>query len=249
MGTQGAINCNPELTLCQAGYPMVLSLPKETVAPFILHDLGIQEGEYLKKICQAWKKIIKKGLEWGLWSYEALSSYKSWLHHKVESIFLMFGDPRFEVLESELAGLQGKWKELDSQESEKSREIPKIEPWFQIAAQEKGLRELEWNQALLEKEELIAALADVRSKEEDARGHLRQLQEQIALLKTEMAKYKLHNEYLEKQRRQGLVEIAKERRKVTDWGSQADIAIQRLKEQANKDLEMAARVEEETWEA
>ncbi|RDY12211.1 hypothetical protein CR513_03014, partial [Mucuna pruriens] len=51
--TQGAINYIPELTLRQAGYPTVLPPSEEAVAPFILHGLGIQEGEYLKKIHQA----------------------------------------------------------------------------------------------------------------------------------------------------------------------------------------------------
>ncbi|RDY00958.1 hypothetical protein CR513_15807, partial [Mucuna pruriens] len=148
------------------------------------------------------------------------------LQHRAESIFLTFDDLRIETVEIELAGLQRqskrKRKELDSREDEKSRETPK----------EKGLRELEWSQALLEEEELIAALAEVRSKEEDARGHLRQLQEQISLLKTEVVKYKLHNEYLEKRRRQRLAELTEEKRKAADWGLQANTAIQRLKEQA-----------------
>ncbi|RDY02288.1 hypothetical protein CR513_14279, partial [Mucuna pruriens] len=107
---------------------MVLPLSKEAVAPFILH------GEYLKKIRQAWKKIVKKGPEWGLRSCRALSSYKSWLQHKVESILL-----------------------------------------YVRQTSEKGLRELEWNQASLEKEELIVALADAKSKEDVATDHLCQL--------------------------------------------------------------------------
>ncbi|RDX82627.1 hypothetical protein CR513_36561, partial [Mucuna pruriens] len=60
----------------------------------------------------------------------------------------------------------------------------------------------------------------------------------------EVAKYKFHDECLEKQRRQGLVEIIEERRKTVDWGSQADTMVWRLKEQASEQLEMVARVEE-----
>ncbi|RDY13868.1 hypothetical protein CR513_01151, partial [Mucuna pruriens] len=71
-----------------------------------------EEGEYLKKIHQAWKKIIRKGPEWGLRSCGASSNYRA------ESIFLAFKDPRFKAVESELAGLEGqskrKWKELNS---------------------------------------------------------------------------------------------------------------------------------------
>ncbi|RDX93510.1 hypothetical protein CR513_24217, partial [Mucuna pruriens] len=48
MGTQGAINCNPELTLRQAGYPMVFPPSEEA------------KGEYLKKIHQAWKRSSRE---------------------------------------------------------------------------------------------------------------------------------------------------------------------------------------------
>ncbi|RDY09911.1 hypothetical protein CR513_05660, partial [Mucuna pruriens] len=116
---EGAINCNPELTLRQAGYSMVLPPSKEAVTPFVIHDLRIREGEHLKKIRQAWKKVVRKGPEWGLQSCEASSSYN---------------DLGFEVVESELAGLQGqskrKWKELDSQEGEESRGAPETKRWF-----------------------------------------------------------------------------------------------------------------------
>ncbi|RDY09937.1 hypothetical protein CR513_05626, partial [Mucuna pruriens] len=143
-------------------YPMVLPPSEEAVTPFVIHGLGIRQGEHLKKIRQAWKKVVKKGPEWGLRSCGASSSYKSWL----ESIFLTFGNPRFEAVENELAGLQRqskrKRKELDFWEGEESRGAPEIEWWFQTATQEKGLRELERNQASLEKEVLIAALANAR---------------------------------------------------------------------------------------
>ncbi|RDX88298.1 hypothetical protein CR513_30137, partial [Mucuna pruriens] len=56
MGTQGAINYNPELTIKQAGYPMVLPLTERVVAPFIIHGIRMQNGEYLKKIRHAWSE-------------------------------------------------------------------------------------------------------------------------------------------------------------------------------------------------
>ncbi|RDX85055.1 hypothetical protein CR513_33810, partial [Mucuna pruriens] len=140
---------------------MVVAPSEEVVAPFIFHGLRIQEGEYLKKIHLAWKKIVRKGPEWGLQSCGASSSYN---------------DPQFEAMESKLVGLQRqlkrKRKELDSREGEESRGTPETKCCFRTTTQEKVLRELERSQALLEKEELIAALADARSKEDDARGYL-----------------------------------------------------------------------------
>ncbi|RDY09830.1 hypothetical protein CR513_05746, partial [Mucuna pruriens] len=142
-----------------------------------------EEGEHLKRIRQAWKKVVRKGSKWGLRSCGASSSYKSWLQHKIEFIFLTFYDPWFEAVENELAGLQRqlkrKRKELDSRE-----------------AQEKGLRELERDQASLEKEELIAALVDARSKEDDTGDHLHRLQEQITLLEAKRLKEQA-SKYLE----------------------------------------------------
>ncbi|RDX89118.1 hypothetical protein CR513_29198, partial [Mucuna pruriens] len=168
MGTQGAINCNPELALRQAGYPMVLPLSEEAVTPFIFHDLGAQEGEYLRKIHQAWKKVIKKGPEWGLRSYGASSGYKSWLWCRLETTFLTFNDPR--------------------------------EREFEVIAREKGLRELEREQTLLEKEELTTTLEDARSREGNAKDQIRQLREQIDLLKAEVVGHRFHNEYLERKK-------------------------------------------------
>ncbi|RDX76681.1 hypothetical protein CR513_43303, partial [Mucuna pruriens] len=50
MGTQGAINYNPVLTLRQAGYVMVLPPSEEVITPFVIHDLGVQYEEHLRKI-------------------------------------------------------------------------------------------------------------------------------------------------------------------------------------------------------
>ncbi|RDX79149.1 hypothetical protein CR513_40462, partial [Mucuna pruriens] len=97
MGTQGAINYNPELMLRQAGYPMVLPLIERAITPFIIHGIGMQNGEYIKRIRHAWKSIIRKGPEWGLWSCAASSSYKAWLKHRLEQISLTFNDPRFDT--------------------------------------------------------------------------------------------------------------------------------------------------------
>ncbi|RDY11798.1 hypothetical protein CR513_03487, partial [Mucuna pruriens] len=66
VGTQGAINYNPTLTLRQAEYPMVLPPSEEAITPFVIHSLGAQHGVHLRKIQRAWKNIIRKGPEWEL---------------------------------------------------------------------------------------------------------------------------------------------------------------------------------------
>ncbi|RDX74176.1 hypothetical protein CR513_46107, partial [Mucuna pruriens] len=128
---------------------MVLPLSEEVVTLFIIHGLGGQNGECLRKIQHAWKNVVKRRPEWGLWSCRASST----------------------------------------------------------AAWEKYLRELEQDQALAEKEELTAALAGSESREAKAKN---QLQERIILLEAYVARGKLHNEHLEQQRRQGLMELISE---------------------------------------
>ncbi|RDX77662.1 hypothetical protein CR513_42169, partial [Mucuna pruriens] len=208
MGTKGAINCNSKLALRQVGYPMILPPSKKVVTPFILHDLGAQKGECLRKIRQAWKKVVKKEPEWGLLSYGASSSYKSWLWCKLETTFLTFSDPRFETIEDESVSLQRplkrKCRELDSQQCEER------------------FREREFE------EELTAALEDTRSREGSAKNQIRQLQEQIDLLKEEVVGHRLRNEYLERKKSQGLLALAEERRKTTDSGLRADATIQKF---------------------
>ncbi|RDY09575.1 hypothetical protein CR513_06036, partial [Mucuna pruriens] len=83
----------------QSGYPLVLPLPEEAVTSFVIHGLGGQNGECLRKIWHAWKSVVKSGLEWGPWSCGASSTYRSWLRHRIECTLLKFNDPRFNATE------------------------------------------------------------------------------------------------------------------------------------------------------
>ncbi|RDY02241.1 hypothetical protein CR513_14333, partial [Mucuna pruriens] len=55
LGTQEAINYNPELTSRQVGYPMIRAPLKETIMPFVIHGSKAHKGEHHKKIRHAWK--------------------------------------------------------------------------------------------------------------------------------------------------------------------------------------------------
>ncbi|RDX95746.1 hypothetical protein CR513_21689, partial [Mucuna pruriens] len=144
-----------------------------------------------------------------------------------KSTFLTFSDPNLKSWRTKQPVYEDCQKGSGKNLTPRKGASPEVEGWFRTAAREKCLRELERDQALLEKEELIAALADARLKEDDARDHLHQLQERITLLEEDVAKGKLHNKHLEKQRRQGLVELTDERRKVADLGLRADAVVQR----------------------
>ncbi|RDY06366.1 hypothetical protein CR513_09654, partial [Mucuna pruriens] len=50
LGTQDAINYNPELTVRQAGYPMIMPPPDEVMTPFVLHGPEAHKGAHYQKI-------------------------------------------------------------------------------------------------------------------------------------------------------------------------------------------------------
>ncbi|RDX93030.1 hypothetical protein CR513_24763, partial [Mucuna pruriens] len=106
MGTQGAINCNPELTLYQAGYPMVLPPSEEAMMLFILHG-----GRALEEDSSSLEKDHQKGPRVGTTELRSL----------VQLQVLAVAQKR-------------KWKELDSREGRESQETPEVERWFRIAA-------------------------------------------------------------------------------------------------------------------
>ncbi|RDX95148.1 hypothetical protein CR513_22362, partial [Mucuna pruriens] len=201
MGTQGAINCNPELILKQVRYPMVLPLSKEAFTPFIIHGLRGQNGEYLRKIRRAWKEVVIRGPEWGPRSCGASS----------KCTLLTFEDPQLNATEEGSTESQRPLKrsrEADpnprmSQESSQRAALDRA------AAREKYLRELEQDPALIEKEELTAVLADSKLREVEVKTQLCQLQERVSLLEADVARSKLHNKHLESKRRKVLMELVK----------------------------------------
>ncbi|RDX76682.1 hypothetical protein CR513_43304, partial [Mucuna pruriens] len=174
----------------------------------------------------------------------------------MEHAFLTFSDPQLETLEDESAGVCKSLKRrrkdnLDQRVGgEGSLRAPsEVECWARAATQERYLRELAREQALVEKDELTSALANSGLREDEIQNQLHQLQGRIASPEAEIAKSKLHNEHLEKQRCQGLAELVSERRKITDIGQQVEASIQGLREKADKYLEMACHVEIRVQEA
>ncbi|RDX74821.1 hypothetical protein CR513_45380, partial [Mucuna pruriens] len=86
------------------------------------------------------------------------------------------------------------------------------------------------------------ALANFESREAKAKNQLCQLQERIILLEVDVAKGKLHNEHLEQQRRQGIMElqvetndqkIRGEAEKYAEIGNGAHKVVQEAREEIN----------------
>ncbi|RDX65907.1 hypothetical protein CR513_55387, partial [Mucuna pruriens] len=76
-------------------------------------------------------------------------------------------------------------------------------------------------------------------REAKAKNQLHQLQERIILLEAGVARGKLHNERLEKQRRQRLMELVSERKKAADLELQVKNIVHRLRGEADKYAEIA----------
>ncbi|RDX66183.1 hypothetical protein CR513_55078, partial [Mucuna pruriens] len=198
IGTQGAINYNPKLAPRQAGYPMVLPPSDEALTTFIIHDLGIQNMEYLKRIRQAWKSVVRKGPERGLVVAKPHLTTNPRLNADKES---GLGQVRL--------GEPSKWKlvctRMPKEDTERAHR--EEESWSQAITQEMYFREIEREQALAEKQELKTALAKSRRREAKAKDQLSQLWERARILKAKSAKNRLQREHLESQRQQRMVEL------------------------------------------
>ncbi|RDX96103.1 hypothetical protein CR513_21283, partial [Mucuna pruriens] len=95
----------------------------------------------------------------------------------------------------------------------------------------------------------MTALDGFESREAEVKDQLRQLQERISLLKADVARSKLHNELLEQQRRQGLMEFVSERKKSTNLELQVETIPRELRGEADKYVEIANGAHKATQEA
>ncbi|RDX75075.1 hypothetical protein CR513_45087, partial [Mucuna pruriens] len=196
MGTQGAINYNLELLPRQAGYPMALPPPKEAITPFIIHDLGAQDGGCLKNAS------------------------------------LTFEDPRLSA-SGEPHSSHARPHNPLKQKSDDNPEHPSgqgankkayRESWSWAISQERYIREIEWDQALDEKEELKAALPESQKKEAEVSIQLSQLREKTRLLEDESARARLQSKHLENKRWKTLAELVEEQAKTIEAKIQAEAA-------------------------
>ncbi|RDX87774.1 hypothetical protein CR513_30709, partial [Mucuna pruriens] len=83
LGTQGAINYNPELVVQQAGYPMIRP-PLEEVIPVVLYGQEAHNGAHYRKIRHAWSNVRTR-------SYGISPSYRIWLENQVKLVRLPWG--------------------------------------------------------------------------------------------------------------------------------------------------------------
>ncbi|RDY12016.1 hypothetical protein CR513_03251, partial [Mucuna pruriens] len=77
-------------------------------------------------------------------------------------------------------------------------------------------RRAECNQVMAEKEQLKEAILNLKMREIEQEEQFCCLQERVNLLEEKLARPKLSKEYLEGQRRQGLMELVKTRGKADE---------------------------------
>ncbi|XP_061359319.1 uncharacterized protein LOC133303421 [Gastrolobium bilobum] len=90
MGTRGCINYNPSLSQRQLGYPMRRAPTEDMIAPFILYDMSSARNELLKRVRDAWDKVIQKGKELRIKSCGVQDSYQQWVRCRAQEVKLPF---------------------------------------------------------------------------------------------------------------------------------------------------------------
>ncbi|RDY13952.1 hypothetical protein CR513_01043, partial [Mucuna pruriens] len=85
LGTEGAINYNPELTVQQAGYPIITLPTEEALTPFVLPGPEALKGVHYQKIRRAWSSPTKNGVIEKLRSCGASPEYRQWVEERVRT--------------------------------------------------------------------------------------------------------------------------------------------------------------------
>ncbi|RDX82438.1 Retrovirus-related Pol polyprotein from transposon 17.6, partial [Mucuna pruriens] len=217
LGTQGAINYNPQLTLRQAGYPIMQPPSDEALTPFVIHGSEALEISNLRKIKQAWGRVVRKGAELGSRSCGASRS------ERIQAIGLTGGLPysqpnqeielpetieieEFEQIlnqmETEQRTLKRKLEQTQDevlQERQLKEESMKkarrehqhrlrMTSCLQAADQEMGLRRTERDQVALQNESLKETITTLKVNGMEKDKQLRSLQRKIHQIENEQSK-------------------------------------------------------------
>ncbi|RDY00040.1 hypothetical protein CR513_16831, partial [Mucuna pruriens] len=158
LGTQRAINYNPELTTRQAGYPIVSKPPQVALTPLLVEGSSANGREHHRKIRCAWASIIRKGATWRTRSCGASPEYRAWLEQRVHLVGLPWGSilrqdqatQAYEIQETlQVEALQGTLEQMKTEQGTLKR---KLETALEEARQERRLSDEFNRKARAEKE-------------------------------------------------------------------------------------------------
>ncbi|KAL5165875.1 hypothetical protein HKD37_18G050943 [Glycine soja] len=79
VGTRGCINYNPTLAIRQLGYPMRGAPTEESMSPFLVRDLGVQNSKTIQRIHKAWETPLRKDQELRGIRNGTIGGYHEWL--------------------------------------------------------------------------------------------------------------------------------------------------------------------------
>ncbi|RDY03268.1 hypothetical protein CR513_13169, partial [Mucuna pruriens] len=185
LGTQGAINYNPELAVRQAGYPIITPPPKEALTPFVLPSPEALKGVHYRKIRRAWSNLIKNGTTEKLQSCGASPEYRQWVEERVKTETLEV--ERLKVSLDKTKAERAHWKRkleeaLEEIHKEKHLNVEitkkaraehdarfRIGSCLKAADKEMCAKRAERDQVTIEKERLERTLLDSQRREDEHR--------------------------------------------------------------------------------
>ncbi|KAL5127611.1 hypothetical protein HKD37_14G039996 [Glycine soja] len=86
VGTRGCINYNPTLAIRQLGYPMRGAPTEESMSPFLVRDLGVQNSKTIQRIHKAWETPLRKDQELRGIRNGIIGGYHEWLKVHVRGL-------------------------------------------------------------------------------------------------------------------------------------------------------------------
>ncbi|KAH1189638.1 hypothetical protein GmHk_20G057369 [Glycine max] len=86
VGTRGCINYNPMLAIRQLGYPMRGAPTEESMSPFLVRDLGVQNSKTIQRIHKAWETPLRKDQELRGIRNGIIGGYHEWLKVRVRGL-------------------------------------------------------------------------------------------------------------------------------------------------------------------
>ncbi|RDX71529.1 hypothetical protein CR513_49111, partial [Mucuna pruriens] len=222
LGTQGAINYNPELAVRQAGYPIIVPPSEKALTPFALLGPEAWEGIHYRKIRRAWINPTKRGTSEKLRSCGASAEYRQWVEKRVKDLKLPWDkvqphDPDTQPYEvQETLEVERLKRSLDQTRAERAHWKRKLEEALDEIYHEKHLNE---------------EISKKARTEHDARlrigSCLRAADQEMCARRAER-----NQELLREQERKALLEAVRARTKAEEDEAQLKETIQELKQAA-----------------
>ncbi|RDX60420.1 hypothetical protein CR513_61440, partial [Mucuna pruriens] len=240
-GTQVAINYNPELTVRQAGYPIITPPREEALTPFLLPWPEARKGIHYRKIRRAWNNLIKKGTTEKLRSCGASPEYRQWVEKRAKELKLPWDkslsqDPSTQPYEvQETLEVEKLKRSLDQTKAERAHWKRKLEEALEEIHHEKHLNDKITKKARTEHDAhlRIGSYLKVADQEMCAR---RVERDQVTKDKEQLERALLDGQRREAEQQEQLHQLQGKLRLLEEELTRANLSKELLKEQERKIL-------------